>query len=70
MRGVIKFLKAVFNFFVGDWLILGGVAVSLLIVALLQNLSALSAISGIGLYLLVAGIILTLFLTLRRETHS
>lgn len=59
-----NFLKAVFNFFVGDWIILGGVLFSFVVV-----LVAVSSLNEIGGLFLIAGIILTLGLSLYRETH-
>lgn len=68
MGAVTGFLKAVFNFFVGDWIILIGVAITLLIVALIENVSALDSIKVAGGYVLFIGVALTLAATLRRET--
>lgn len=68
MQVITRFLKAFFNFVVGDWIILIGVAVVLALVALIENLSALSSLKEVGGYLLIVGLVLTLFLTLRRET--
>ena len=42
MQLITRFLKALFNFVVGDWIILIGVAIVLVVVALLENLSAFS----------------------------
>ncbi len=70
MQATLNFLKAVFNFFVGDIVILVGVALTLLAVALIENLSFLNSIQGTGGYIFIAGVVLTLFITLRRETHS
>lgn len=67
MQPVTNFLKAVFNFFVGDWLILGGVALLMAVVALLENVPALEGLRGVGPYLLVVGTVATLFFSLRRE---
>jgi hypothetical protein len=70
MQPITNFLKGVFNFFVGDIVILLGVALTLLLVALIENLGFLSGLKEIGGYLFFAGIVLTLFITLRRETHA
>ena len=69
MEAITKFLKGVFYFFVGDWIILGGVALTVLVVALIENLAPFSSIKGAGGYVFLAGVVLTLFITLRRETH-
>lgn len=68
MSAVTGFLKAVFNFFVGDWVILFGVAITLLIVGIIENVSALDGIKATGGYILFIGVALTLAVTLRRET--
>ncbi|HEX2916579.1 MAG TPA: hypothetical protein VH186_37815 [Chloroflexia bacterium] len=70
MKPVTRFLKAVFNFFVGDWIILGGVAITLLVVALLENTSASGSLKGTAGYLFIIGIALTLLITLYRETRA
>lgn len=67
MKSITKFLNGVFYFFVGDWIILGGVAITLLVVALLENVAALEALKGIGGIIFLVGVALTLFITLRRE---
>lgn len=68
MKLITNFLKAVFNFFVGDWIILSGIALTFLIVWLLLNLVGFSGFATAGGVLLLAGIVLTLVLTLYRET--
>ncbi len=59
-----KFLKAVFNFFVGDWIILIGVAVLLVVIALLEQTTHQDLLAG---FLMIAGLIAILAFTLRRE---
>ncbi len=68
MKTITGFFKGLFNFFVGDWIILIGVAVTLVVVALLENLPGLDNFRGLGGYLLFIGAAITLALTLRRET--
>jgi hypothetical protein len=68
MAAITHFLKAVFNFFVGDWIILFGVAITLVVVALLENIAALDSLKTAGGYILFIGVALTLAVTLRRET--
>ncbi len=70
MEPILGFLKAVFNFFVGDWIILGGVAFTLILVALIENLNALDGLKPAGGYLLIIGCALSLVATLRRETSG
>ncbi len=69
MQAINRFFKALFNFIVGDWIILGGVAVSLLFVAIVVNLSNSESLKQLGGFLLILGLILTLVVTLRRETR-
>ncbi len=69
MQAILKFLKAVFNFFVGDWIILIGVAVVFVLVALLLNIEAFSKVREAGGFVLILGLLVTLAVTLRRETH-
>ena len=68
MEMITNFLKAVFNFFVGDWIILIGVAITIVVVALVENVGALEGLKGLGGVILLLGVALTLALTLRRET--
>ena len=69
MDRVSRFLKAVFNFFVGDWIILIGVLLLLAIVGLIERLPALDALKAAGGYLFFLGLVVILVVTLRRETH-
>ena len=68
MNPITRFLKAFFNFFVGDWIILIGVAITFAIVALLENISSLNSLQVAGGYILFIGVAITLAVTLRRET--
>lgn len=65
MMVITGFLKGLFNFFVGDWIILTGVIISIILVTLLANLNGMSSWDGLVLF---AGIAFTLALTLHRET--
>jgi hypothetical protein len=65
MTVITRFLKGLFYFFVGDWIILTGVIISVVVVTLLANLNGMSGWSGLILF---AGIAFTLALTLHRET--
>lgn len=67
MPAVGRFFKAAFNFFVGDWLILSGVLIVLVLVALIETLALFANLKGASGYLLFLGFVITLFLTLRRE---
>ncbi len=69
MRRITDAVMAVYNFFVGDPVILAGVAVTFVVVGLIARLNALStarpALGGV----VIAGVLASLALSLRRETR-
>lgn len=62
-----KAIKAVYNFIVGDMIILIGVVVTLLILALINNVSVLAPLQAIEGVLLVVAVLGVLTATLLRE---
>ena len=62
-----KVIKAIYNFIVGDMIILVGVVIAVLVLALINNVSALSPLRGATGFLLVAAVLITLTATLYRE---
>jgi hypothetical protein len=67
MNIVLKVILAVYNFFVGDLVILLGVTLTMVILALIHFLGALAALrAGSGLILIVC-VLATLVVTLGRE---
>lgn len=62
-----KAIKAVYNFIVGDMIILVGVVVTLLILALINNVSVLAPLRAIEGVLLVVTVLGVLTATLLRE---
>ena len=62
-----KAIKAVYNFIVGDMIILVGVVVTLLILALINNVSVLAPLRAIEGALLVIAVLVVLSATLLRE---
>jgi hypothetical protein len=67
MNVILKVILAVYNFFVGDLVILIGVALTMVILALIHSVGALAALrGGLGLILIV-GVLATLVATLGRE---
>ena len=62
------FFKGVFYFFVGDWIILIGVAITVALVALLENVILQDNLKSLGGYIFILGVLITLAVTLRRET--
>ena len=64
MNIIVKVILAVYNFFVGDLVILLGVTLTMVILALIHSLGAGATGSGI---ILIVGVLATLVATLGRE---
>ena len=62
-----KVIRAIYNFIVGDMIILIGVLVTVLILALINNVSALAPLQAIEGGLLVFAVLVVLSATLLRE---
>ena len=62
-----KAIKAIYNFIVGDMIILIGIVVTVLILALINNVSALAPLRAIEGVLLVVAVLGVLSATLLRE---
>ncbi len=69
MQPIIKFFNGVFYFFVGDWIILIGIGITAILVAVVENLILQENLKSLGGYLFILGVIITLGITLRRETR-
>ena len=67
MNIVLRVILAVYNFFVGDLVILIGVSLTMMLLALIAFLGALAALHGASGAILIAGVLLTLLTTLGRE---
>ena len=65
-----KIINAIYNFIVGDMIILIGVIITLIVLAVINGLSALSALRDLSGILLILAIVVTLFITLRREAGA
>lgn len=65
-----KVIKAIYNFIVGDMIILIGVVVTMLILALINNISALTPLRAIEGILLVVAVLGVLSATLIREARG
>ncbi len=63
-------LKAIYNFIVGDMVILLGVLLTVLVLVLLDKVSALAPLRVISGPLLILAILGILFATLFRETQG
>ena len=67
MNIILKVILAVYNFFVGDLVILLGVTLLMVILALIHFLGALAALRGGSGIILIVGVLATLVTTLGRE---
>lgn len=65
-----KVIKAIYNFIVGDMVILIGIALTVTILALINNISTLAPLKGISGPILVIGVLSSLVATLSREAFS
>lgn len=63
-------IKAIYNFVVGDMVILVGVIITVVILALISTISALSALKVASGYILVIAALIIITVTLYRETHE
>jgi hypothetical protein len=67
MNIVLKVILAVYNFFVGDLVILLGVTLMMAVLALIHFLGALAPLRGASGIILIVGVLATLVATLGRE---
>ncbi len=65
-----KIIKAIYNFIVGDMVILIGVALTVTVLALINNVSTLAPLMGFSGPFLVLGVLSSLVATLSREAFS
>ena len=65
-----KIIKAIYNFIVGDMVILVGVTLAVIILALINNVSALAPLKGLSGPFLVIAVLSSLVATLSREAFS
>lgn len=70
MNIILKVILAVYNFFVGDLVILIGVTLTMVILALINSLGALAPLRGASGAILIVGVVATLVATLGREVIS
>ena len=62
-----KVIKAIYNFIVGDMIILTGVIITVIILALIDDVSALAPLQVISGVILIAAVLGVLTATLMRE---
>jgi hypothetical protein len=65
-----KIIKAIYNFIVGDMIILIGVALAVAVLALINNVSALAPLRGFSGPFLIIAVLSSLVATLSREAFS
>jgi hypothetical protein len=66
----LKVVKAIYNFIVGDMIILIGVIIAMLILALIYNVAALTPLRAISGVILVIAVLGVLSATLLREARG
>lgn len=65
-----KVINAIYNFIVGDMVILVGAALTVLVLALINGVGALAPLRGLTGLILVVGVLASLVTTLSREAFS
>jgi hypothetical protein len=66
----VKVIKAIYNFIVGDMFILIGITLTVTVLALINNASALAPLKGFSGLFLVIGVLGSLAASLSREAFS
>ena len=65
-----KVIKAIYNFIVGDMIILVGVIIALIVLALIKTVSALAPLRVASGFILIIAVLLVLTATLYREARG
>ena len=65
-----KVIKAIYNFIVGDMVILIGITLAVIILALINNVPALAPLKGFSGPFLILAVLGSLVATLSREAFS
>ena len=65
-----KVIKAIYNFIVGDMVILIGVIVIMALLAMFSYIPALSMLKAASGAVLIVAVLVILWATLNRETHG
>ena len=65
-----KALKAIYNFIVGDMIILIGITIAVIVLALINFVNALAPLSGASAYILIIAVLAVLTATLMREARG
>jgi hypothetical protein len=67
LRAIWRAILAVYNFFVGDAVILIGVSLTMVVLAMINFLGGLASLRGASGAILIVGVVATLLFTLGRE---
>ncbi|GHO46588.1 hypothetical protein [Ktedonospora formicarum] len=67
---IVNAIKAIYNFIVGDMIILLGVLIVIALLTLIYGISALEPLRAISGYILIAATLIVLIATLSREAYS
>ncbi len=65
-----KAIKAIYNFLVGDMIILIGITITVVVLALINFVNALAPLSGASAYILIIAVLGVLAATLTREARG
>jgi hypothetical protein len=66
----VKVIKAIYNFIVGDMVILVGVVLAVIVLVLINNVSVLAPLKGFSGPFLIIAVLASLIATLSREAFS
>jgi len=65
-----KAIKAIYNFIVGDMIILIGITITVVVLALINFVNAMAPLSGASAYILIIAVLVVLTATLMREARG
>ena len=65
-----KAIKAIYNFIVGDMIILIGITIAVIVLALINFVNALAPLSGASAYILIIAVLVVLTATLMRDARG
>lgn len=63
-------IKAIYNFIVGDWIILSGILLVVALLAIIHLVNGLAVLRGISGIILIVAVLAVLILTLSREAYG
>ena len=63
-------IKAIYNFIVGDWIILSGILLVVALLAIIHLVGRLAVLRGISGIILIVAVLAVLILTLSREAYG